>query len=135
MDRASTAYRVHQCSECPEDTEYNCVSCPCNLCSHCKENHLKDLKTIDNNVVLYSYNCTQHEHNIQVDVNKACNTKLQEHRRIIHIIRNDALFYIPAILAGINVDRNTCHTEICFFSIRDVSKGPNNQESHRQCKK
>lgn len=118
MDRASTAYRVHQCSECPEDTEYNCVSCPCNLCSHCKENHLKDLKTIDHNVVLYSYNCTQHEHNIQVDVNKACNTKLQEHRKIIHIIRNDALFYIPAILAGINVDRNTCHTEICFFNQR-----------------
>ncbi|XP_065937566.1 E3 ubiquitin-protein ligase TRIM71 isoform X4 [Magallana gigas] len=51
MDTASSRYRVHLCSKCPGDTAYYCVSCPCDLCPQCKENHVKDLKTIDHNVV------------------------------------------------------------------------------------
>ncbi|XP_065939296.1 uncharacterized protein [Magallana gigas] len=51
MDPASTTYRVHQCSKCQGDTEYFCESCPCDLCQKCKENHVKNLKTIDHNVV------------------------------------------------------------------------------------
>nr|XP_034320705.1 uncharacterized protein LOC117687747 [Crassostrea gigas] len=48
---ASSPYGVNQCSKCPGDTEYHCVSCPCDLCPQCKENHVKDLQTIDHNVV------------------------------------------------------------------------------------
>nr|XP_034319942.1 uncharacterized protein LOC117687479 [Crassostrea gigas]XP_034319943.1 uncharacterized protein LOC117687479 [Crassostrea gigas]XP_034319944.1 uncharacterized protein LOC117687479 [Crassostrea gigas] len=51
MDTASSRYRIHQCSKCPGDTEYKCVSCPCDLCPQCKENHVKDLQTIDHDVV------------------------------------------------------------------------------------
>ncbi|XP_065939209.1 uncharacterized protein [Magallana gigas] len=51
MDPASTTYRVHHCSKCPGDTEYYCESCPCDLCQKCKENHVKNLQTIDHNVV------------------------------------------------------------------------------------
>ncbi|XP_065937592.1 uncharacterized protein [Magallana gigas] len=51
MDTASSGYRVHLCSECPGDTAYYCVSCPCDLCPQCKENHVKDLQTIDHDVV------------------------------------------------------------------------------------
>ncbi|XP_065939297.1 uncharacterized protein [Magallana gigas] len=51
MDPASTTYKVHQCSKCPEDTEYYCESCPCDLCQKCKENHVKNLQTIDHYVV------------------------------------------------------------------------------------
>eukprot|EP00105_Crassostrea_gigas_P044863 XP_019929011.1 PREDICTED: E3 ubiquitin-protein ligase TRIM9-like [Crassostrea gigas] len=51
MDTASSQYRAHKCSKCPGDTEYHCVSCPCDLCPQCKENHVKDLKTIDHDVV------------------------------------------------------------------------------------
>uniref|UniRef100_K1Q1E5 Tripartite motif-containing protein 3 n=1 Tax=Magallana gigas TaxID=29159 RepID=K1Q1E5_MAGGI len=51
MDTASSTYRAHKCSKCPGDTEYHCVSCPCDLCPQCKENHVKDLKTIDHDVV------------------------------------------------------------------------------------
>ncbi|XP_052678994.1 uncharacterized protein LOC128159835 [Crassostrea angulata] len=51
MDPASTTYKVHQCSKCPEDTEYYCESCPCDLCQKCKENHVKNLTTIDHYVV------------------------------------------------------------------------------------
>nr|XP_034320657.1 uncharacterized protein LOC105323903 [Crassostrea gigas]XP_034320658.1 uncharacterized protein LOC105323903 [Crassostrea gigas]XP_034320660.1 uncharacterized protein LOC105323903 [Crassostrea gigas] len=51
MDTASSKYRIHQCSKCPGDTEYYCVSCPCDLCPQCKENHVKDLQTIDHDVV------------------------------------------------------------------------------------
>nr|XP_034319690.1 uncharacterized protein LOC117687382 [Crassostrea gigas]XP_034319691.1 uncharacterized protein LOC117687382 [Crassostrea gigas]XP_034319692.1 uncharacterized protein LOC117687382 [Crassostrea gigas]XP_034319693.1 uncharacterized protein LOC117687382 [Crassostrea gigas]XP_034319694.1 uncharacterized protein LOC117687382 [Crassostrea gigas]XP_034319695.1 uncharacterized protein LOC117687382 [Crassostrea gigas]XP_034319696.1 uncharacterized protein LOC117687382 [Crassostrea gigas]XP_03431969 len=48
---ASFSFRLHQCSKCPGDTEYHCVSCPCDLCPQCKENHVKDLQTIDHDVV------------------------------------------------------------------------------------
>eukprot|EP00105_Crassostrea_gigas_P038334 XP_019922482.1 PREDICTED: uncharacterized protein LOC105327476 [Crassostrea gigas] len=51
MDTASSPYRVHLCSKCPGDTAYYCVSCPCDLCPQCKENHVKDLQTIDHDVV------------------------------------------------------------------------------------
>ncbi|XP_052683884.1 tripartite motif-containing protein 2-like [Crassostrea angulata] len=51
MDTASSPYRAHSCSKCPGDTEYYCVSCPCDLCPQCKENHVKDLQTIDHDVV------------------------------------------------------------------------------------
>uniref|UniRef100_K1PWI4 Tripartite motif-containing protein 2 n=1 Tax=Magallana gigas TaxID=29159 RepID=K1PWI4_MAGGI len=53
METASTPCKVHQCSKCLGDTEYYCVSCPCDLCPQCKENHVKDLKTIDHDVVSY----------------------------------------------------------------------------------
>ncbi|XP_065932341.1 uncharacterized protein [Magallana gigas] len=48
---ASFSFRLHQCSKCPGDTAYYCVSCPCDLCPQCKENHVKDLQTIDHDVV------------------------------------------------------------------------------------
>nr|XP_034310377.1 uncharacterized protein LOC109620626 [Crassostrea gigas] len=51
METASIPCKVHQCSKCPGDTEYYCVSCPCDLCPQCKENHVKDLQTIDHDVV------------------------------------------------------------------------------------
>ncbi|XP_065929646.1 uncharacterized protein [Magallana gigas] len=51
METASTPCKVHQCSKCPGGTEYHCVSCPCDLCPQCKENHVKDLQTIDHDVV------------------------------------------------------------------------------------
>ncbi|XP_052693220.1 uncharacterized protein LOC128171493 [Crassostrea angulata] len=54
MGTTSTPCRVHQCSMCQGDTEYFCVSCPCDLCPQCKENHVKDLNTIDHDVVTYS---------------------------------------------------------------------------------
>nr|XP_034309430.1 uncharacterized protein LOC105324216 [Crassostrea gigas] len=53
METASTPCKVHQCCKCPGDTEYYCVSCPCDLCPQCKENHVKDLQTIDHDVVSY----------------------------------------------------------------------------------
>ncbi|XP_052683304.1 uncharacterized protein LOC128163699 [Crassostrea angulata] len=51
METASTPCKVHQCSKCQGDTAYYCVSCPCDLCPQCKENHVKDLQTIDHDVV------------------------------------------------------------------------------------
>uniref|UniRef100_K1QTK5 B box-type domain-containing protein n=1 Tax=Magallana gigas TaxID=29159 RepID=K1QTK5_MAGGI len=51
METASIPCKVYQCSKCPGDTEYYCVSCPCDLCPQCKENHVKDLQTIDHDVV------------------------------------------------------------------------------------
>lgn len=51
MDKSSSLYRVHQCSKCRGDTEYYCVSCACNMCLHCKVNHLNDLETIDHDIV------------------------------------------------------------------------------------
>ncbi|XP_052694642.1 uncharacterized protein LOC128172945 [Crassostrea angulata] len=53
MDRASIHFKVNLCSKCPGDTEYYCKTCPCDLCPDCKENHVKDLQTIDHDVVLH----------------------------------------------------------------------------------
>lgn len=53
MEEQSIQYRVQKCSKCSEDCEYVCVSCQCDLCPHCKENHVHDLKTMDHNVVIY----------------------------------------------------------------------------------
>lgn len=73
MDTASISYRVHQCFKCPGGIQYYCKSCPCDLCSKCKENHVNDLKTIDHDVVLYrdkfkyiltQENCVRHLGNI-----------------------------------------------------------------------
>ncbi|XP_065929402.1 uncharacterized protein [Magallana gigas] len=51
METASTPCKVHLCSKCPGDTAYYCVLCPCDLCPQCKDNHVKDLQTIDHHVV------------------------------------------------------------------------------------
>lgn len=51
MDTANIPYSVLQCSKCPGDTEYHCISCTCDLCPQCKEKHVKDQKTIDHDVV------------------------------------------------------------------------------------
>nr|XP_019918337.2 uncharacterized protein LOC105317290 [Crassostrea gigas] len=51
MNTASSTYRIHKCSKCPGDTGYHCVSCSWDLCPQCKENHVKDLNTIDHDVV------------------------------------------------------------------------------------
>lgn len=51
MDTARTPYIVHQCSNCPGDTQYYCKPCSCDLCPQCKASHVKDLKTMDHDVV------------------------------------------------------------------------------------
>uniref|UniRef100_K1QSC7 Tripartite motif-containing protein 2 n=1 Tax=Magallana gigas TaxID=29159 RepID=K1QSC7_MAGGI len=51
METARIPCKVHQCTKCLGDTAYYCVSCPCDLCPQCKENHVKDLQTIDHDVV------------------------------------------------------------------------------------
>lgn len=59
MDAANTHYRVRQCSRCPKDTEYYCVSCRADLCSSCKEGHVEDIHVKDHDVVIFSqkFNC------------------------------------------------------------------------------
>lgn len=54
MITASTSYEVHQFFKILGDTWYYCVSCICDLCPQCKENHVKYLKTIDHDVWSYS---------------------------------------------------------------------------------
>lgn len=65
MDATNTKYRIRQCSKCPGDLKYFCVTCSSDLCSQCKENHMmrnsnKDLY----NVITYrekSNNLQTHE--------------------------------------------------------------------------
>lgn len=54
IDTTNIPYSVHQCFKCPGDPEYHCISCTsCDLCPKCNEKHLKDLKTIDHDVVTH----------------------------------------------------------------------------------
>lgn len=62
MNTSTTQFRVRMCSKCTGDTEYSCVTCSCDLCVQCKENHVQDLRTIDHIVSLYQ----EHLNSIQI---------------------------------------------------------------------
>lgn len=54
MEATNTKYRIRQCSKCPEDLKYFCVSCSSDLCSQCGENHIMKNSNKDlYNVIIY----------------------------------------------------------------------------------
>ncbi|XP_062601118.1 protein wech-like [Saccostrea cucullata] len=53
--------KVHQSSQCQEDTEYYCNTCKSDLCLLCKERHVVDLDTIYHDVVIYHTNDTKQQ--------------------------------------------------------------------------
>lgn len=90
MDTTNIPYSVHQCSECPGDTEYHCISCTCDLCPQCKKKHLKDLKTIDHDVVTHrdkiKYTpteeiCVRHSSNVYKNYCEPCKLPVCYHCR------------------------------------------------------
>ncbi|XP_065939277.1 uncharacterized protein [Magallana gigas] len=90
MDQASTTYKVHQCSKCRGDTKYYCESCPCDLCQKCKENHVKNLQTIDHYVVSHheKFNniptqeiCVRHPRNVYIKYCEPCGLPVCFHCR------------------------------------------------------
>lgn len=143
MDTSRTHFKVHQCSKCLADTEYFCVSCSCDLCSECKENHLKDLKTIDHSVVIYrdkdriqkqeiydahSNRNDSEPRDLPVGKPRQLNIKTTyeeskrlKHEDVIQTIKNEALFYIPILLSGVKADVKTCQTEFSLHQ-SDVLK-------------
>lgn len=111
MDSASTAYRVHQCSECPGDTEHYCVSCTCDLCLHCKENHVKDLTTNDHEIIIYQDKKIPKLTNVG-DLKKISETKKHHLTNTINIIRCESLFLSTVLLKETKADLKTCLTKI-----------------------
>lgn len=129
METASNPYRVHQCSNCPRDKEYYCKSCKRGLCSECKENHVKDIKT--HNVVGYRekfkyvpkreicakhpktvytwycdlcqvpacYRCKTHRKHIETDIITAYRKKQQKLKGTVQIIRSESLVYTSILLS------------------------------------
>ncbi|XP_052681748.1 uncharacterized protein LOC128162550 [Crassostrea angulata] len=137
METASTPCKVHQCSKCPGDTEYYCVSCPCDLCPQCKENHVKDLQTIDHDVVSHRDKinyiptqeiCVRHPSHVyrknhqQLVITTSYNKTRQQHRGTIHTIRSEALFYRPVLLPRIKTDFKTCRTEFSLYHSEMLTK-------------
>ncbi|XP_065930607.1 uncharacterized protein [Magallana gigas] len=154
MDIASSLYKVQQCRSCLGDTEYHCVSCLCDLCLQCKENHVKDLKTIDHDVVSHGdkinyiptqefcvrhptlvyrkycepcqvpvcFHCRKHRNHSQLDVRTAYKTKRQRHRRTIHTIRSEALFYRPVLRPRIKADFKACQTRFSLYQSKMLTK-------------
>lgn len=145
MDTSMTHYRVRRCSVCPNDAEYLCPSCPCDLCPHCKENHVQDLGTIDHRVVSFHeiylpvqeiclkhpdylyrkickwcdrtdcFHCKEHE---QISLHAMRNKiKHQKERTSIHIIRNEALLYRGVLMESIKTDVNICQNIFSFYHI------------------
>nr|XP_034331027.1 uncharacterized protein LOC105337770 [Crassostrea gigas] len=146
MDNANSLYRVHQCSNCPGDTEYQCLSCPCNLCPQCKETHVKDLKTIDHNIELcrkkinyipkqeiyrkycepckipVSYHSRKHRKHRTLDITTAYITERQLHRGIIQTIRSEALFHRHVLMTGLKNDFKTCEAEFSLYPSKMLTK-------------
>lgn len=150
MDTSCTKYKVRQCSRCPGDTEYSCISCPCSLCLHCKEMHVNDLKTIDHNVVIYSEKsnhpstqelCVRHSGNFyrkccescelfycshtthkQTDIWTTYESKRHQTRETVHTIRSETFYYLSVLLTGIKADVKTCCTEFSLYQSEILTK-------------
>lgn len=134
-------YIVHKCSKCPGDTEYYCKSCLCDLCSQCRENHMQDLNTVDHVVVLYRENnrihpieyglvgfsdreycqlwnlsdsphCTNRQLTVVLIKHE---TENGNERQLYNMRRNDALFYNPLLMLGIEADFKACHIKFNNF--------------------
>lgn len=71
--------RVHQCSMCSGDTHFICISCQCELCLQCKENHVNNLKTIDHNVVIYrkKFDCVPNQNISKPHSDEVCRENLE----------------------------------------------------------
>lgn len=149
MDEASAQYRVRKCSKCLGDREYYCVTCECDLCLQCKENHVKDLNTIDHFVVVYlfpkqevcvkhpdkmyekycttcelpvCYHCRKHRTHRQLNVISAYSMHRQQLRETIHTLRSEALFCRPVILSGIKADFKTCRSKFFRYESEMLKK-------------
>lgn len=74
MDATNTKYRIRQCSKCPGDLKYFCVTCSSDLCLQCGKNHVMKNSNKDlYNVILYreKFNylqtheiCSRHPNNV-----------------------------------------------------------------------
>lgn len=51
--RCGSMVNLKICSQCQGNTEYHCHSCQQDLCSYCKEKHVKDLYTKTHHVTIY----------------------------------------------------------------------------------
>lgn len=81
MDAKNTKYRIRQCSKCPGDLEYFCVTCSSDLCLECKENHMMNLDKDMCNVIIYREKsnylqkheiCIRHPNNIYTKYCELC---------------------------------------------------------------
>lgn len=149
----ATQCKVYECSKCPGDTNFTCISCQCDLCPQCKDNHVEDLKTINHNIVIYRNKvslkhsreqgkCTKHP-----ERNKFCDlyghpasyhctdhrkhtllyirdeTEQGDRRKIIQFIRNEVLQNRQVLLSTIKADYDTCHSTFTF-SQTEILKRP-----------
>lgn len=149
MDVTIAQCRVRKCSKCQGDREYYCATCECDLCIQCKENHVKDLNTIDHYVVIYiipkqeyclkhpskvcqkycktcevpvCYYCRKHRTHRQLNVMSAYSMQRQQIRETIHTLRSEILFYIPFILPRIRADFETCRSKFACLNLEMSTK-------------
>lgn len=120
------------------------------MCSQCKENHVKDLKTIDHNIVIYrdkfnsnlnlekcpkhteskkywdlyehlvSCHCTEHKKHTLLYSRDE--TEQGDQRRMIQIIRNEVLLSRQVLMTTIKKDHNTCHKTFTFYQLERLKK-------------
>lgn len=82
MDVTNTKYRIRQCSNCPEDLKYFCLTCLSNLCLQCGENHMMKNSNKDlYNVITYREKsnylqnheiCVRHPSNVYTEYCELC---------------------------------------------------------------
>lgn len=140
MDTLSSRWLIRQCSRCSGDAAFFCAICHCGLCLPCKENHGKDLSTLDHDVMIYhekdrciseQENCIKHVYSVcrwycescEVPFCDFCNEhrkhssidiqrKVQQKGEIIRIIRSESLFVSRILLKNNKSDFKTYQTKI-----------------------
>lgn len=159
MDTTIAQYLVHQCPQCPRETEYFCASCERDLCPQCSESHVINLITIDQNIVVYCekledikikrpnnifrknfepsedplcFNCARHNDHRRLDIRAQFESK----RAIIHIIKCEAIYYREVLKNKIMSEKDTIQQHSIVIQSEILRKLKNlNQRLERVLKK
>lgn len=88
MDITSSVYKVRQCSKCFGNTEFFCLSCPCDLCSRCSENHVCNHTVFEQDIMICREKlnsipkqdmCVRHPRNVCEKYCEQCNIFICQH--------------------------------------------------------
>lgn len=141
LKEANSKYIIRQCSNCPNDADFICKTCPCNrpcnLCFFCKEKHFYELVTIEHDIVTF---CEKNFIDKQAIKNhkifRFCKrhrpysqTEWERKRKLIcgtiKHIRSEDLFYRRAMLTRIKPDFQECKNNLSIIQLQMLKKAKN----------
>lgn len=106
MDGSNPQYRLRQCFNCEESTDFFCSECDQNLCGRCRRKHLHDLSTKNHETVPYRNKgrnieieeiCRRHPYSIYIYYCKKCKRPLCEYCQMDHRFISHSVSWITSV--------------------------------------